>query len=177
MLWLGLHAGSKKARSRRASRSSSPIWHSHRVSSPQPSRRRAFLLFRSRSFVRSSFSRQNAWCDAGRLRPERQLWPCQKQPFTKMTLRRPAKTRSGVPGSDRSWSRYRYPILWASLLTSSSGFVSLLLTRAIRRLRCSAVSLSIGVSQQEHYSDSCFCSGREKSLQPVGSAWLLPPAA
>jgi hypothetical protein len=32
---------------------------------------------------------------------------CQKHPLTLMTLRNRGNTRSGVPGSDRTWRRYR----------------------------------------------------------------------
>ena len=46
----------------------------------------------------ASFPRTRRW-PWGACWPTLQSWKCQKQPLTKMTLRRPAKTRSGLPGS------------------------------------------------------------------------------
>ena len=57
---------------------------------------------------------------------------CQKHPWIKITLRRDLKTRSGAPGSRRSWSRYRNPIPCTRRLTNISGLVSRLQTRDIR---------------------------------------------
>lgn len=69
------------------------------------------------------FSRQNlARVDGQRNR--RQAWPCQKQPWTNMTAWKRLRTRSGLPGSVRSWSRYLYPARWSPRRTRTSIFVS-----------------------------------------------------
>ena len=50
--------------------------------------------------------------------------PCQKQPLTWITVLRVRNTRSGLPGSFLSHSRYRKPFLWSSVRRSLSGIVS-----------------------------------------------------
>ena len=52
-----------------------------------------------------------------------------------MTFRKRGNTRSGVPGRSRRWRRNRYPSLWATRRTASSGLVSTLRMRRMRALR------------------------------------------
>jgi hypothetical protein len=89
-----------------------------------------------------SFSCQNVVRDLGNLVPFGQSCWCQKHPCTNITLCRDRKTRSGVPGSRASWSRYRYPSECTSRRTTISGRVSLDRIRAMCLLRCSGVSVS-----------------------------------
>ena len=65
----------------------------------------------------------------GAARPSGQSWPCQKQPCTKITLRRFGSTMSGRPG--RPWSRRakRRPRACSARLTVSSGVVLWTFTR------------------------------------------------
>ncbi len=50
--------------------------------------------------------------------------PCQKHPFTKITVLYFGKTMSGFPGSFLQCSRYLKPFACRNFLTSISGFVS-----------------------------------------------------
>ena len=77
---------------------------------------------------------------------------CQKQPCTKMALRRLRKTRSGAPGRRRSCRRYRKPMAWTKRRTSISGLLSRLRTRAIRALRAAGLRVSIWQSDRFRYA-------------------------
>jgi hypothetical protein len=121
------------------------VWHSQitRTSHPRSARRarlRSSLLL----FV-SSFGTQNSSLDFGSLASGQagSECMCQKQPCTKRTFLRRAKTRSGTPGRSRRCSRYRYPMPWTSRRTSISGLVSRPRTRPMRALRCSGVRVSM----------------------------------
>lgn len=60
---------------------------------------------------------------------------CQKQPWTKIAIRRPASTMSGDPHIVRTFVRYRSPAACKARRTRISGLVSLLRTRDITALR------------------------------------------
>ena len=51
------------------------------------------------------------------------ICPCQKQPFTKITVRYLVKTISGFPGSFLTLIRYLKPLENKNLRTKTSGFV------------------------------------------------------
>lgn len=95
----------------------------------------------SRSRFRASFGSQYP----GRLFGGRALlhpWACQKQPWTKIAVRRRGRTISGVPGKSRRWRRKRYPARWSHRRTFNSGDVSFGPMRDISALRLSGVRLS-----------------------------------
>ena len=79
----------------------SPISHSHIMSTFQPSRSSSAVLRRSRRTFPRRFSSQNLLLVFGLTLPYRQLWMCQKQPCTKMILLCLRRTKSGVPGNFR----------------------------------------------------------------------------
>src|SRR5262249_8086403 len=70
--------------------------------------------------------------------PRAQWWPCHQQPFTKMTLRRALKTRSGLPGRSETCNRYRNPAACSRRRTTHSGLVSFPLIARIVRDRTSS---------------------------------------
>lgn len=79
--------------------------HSQTVMTVQESVSRRWALSSSRAMLRAIFSRQNSafafgWTYLGHPR-----WPCQKQPFMKMTARYLGRTMSGFPGSRLSFNR------------------------------------------------------------------------
>lgn len=80
------------------------VWHSQTVSTCQPARRNAWAVRLSRAAFRLSFASQYRRREVG-IRHRPQLCMCQKQPLTLMIFRRRGNTRSGVPGSERTWSR------------------------------------------------------------------------
>ena len=98
------------------------VWHSQTVSTFHPS-------FRSRRWARSSRPRFKAILRAQKStfedgsRPRGQQCPCQKQPFTKITLFRAGKTISGVPGRSFRCSLNRKPRRCSTERTDSSGGV------------------------------------------------------
>ncbi len=117
------------------SRTAGAVWHSQTTITPQPSRRSRPIFRWSRATLRVNFSRQNRRFAAGVDRPRGHSRRCQKQPWTKITLRREANTRSGRPGSIALCNRKRKPSPCASRLTTISGAVCFPRTAAIMRLR------------------------------------------
>lgn len=102
------------------------------------------LTRRSRALFVCIFVSQKSARVSGR-RPFRQVWPCQKQPCTKITFMRDLNTRSGFPGRSLPCSRNRYPRRWATDRTVNSGAVSFERMRDISLLLCSVVIRSISV--------------------------------
>ena len=98
---------------------------------------------KSLSLLRSIFACQNSVLLFGNTKNLHPSCPCQKHPFTKITVRYLRITMSGCPGSRGWFSRYLNPWAKRYLRTTSSGFVPLLCMDAIQRLRCSFVILSI----------------------------------
>jgi hypothetical protein len=92
---------SKNRTSLRPRTSALVIWHSHMVATLHPAVRSCRTFFLSRRLLPSIFTNQYSTFDFGRCPPLQAQWPCQKQPCTKITLRLPAKTKSGFPGSPR----------------------------------------------------------------------------
>lgn len=127
--------------SRRSSSVKSLVSHCQTVSTPQPRSLRALSFWRSRSRFRSNFGPQKSSLDLGG-RPLEHPWACQKQPWTKITFRRPGRTISGLPGRFFRWSRNRYPNRWSIRLTINSGEVCLPLIRDISALRLWGLRLS-----------------------------------
>ena len=121
---------------------SSFVSHSQITSVCHPMASRLARCSASRSTFRLSFASQYPLFDPGS-RPSGHpgCW-CQKQPCTKIALRRGPNTRSGFPGRSFRCSRYRYPIPWTSFRTASSGFIPLLLILRMFSERRSVVSLS-----------------------------------
>ncbi len=74
--------------------------HSHTTSTRQPLRLKESSAALSLLMLASIFVVQNAVRVAGSLK-RRQLWPCQKQPCTKIATRRRPRTMSGRPGRFR----------------------------------------------------------------------------
>lgn len=69
-------------------------------------------------------------------------WPCQKQPFTKTSVRCLGNTMSGRPGKSRLCKRKRNPALCKARLTTNSGDVLRDFIAAIIRLRFSGLTMS-----------------------------------
>lgn len=133
---------SRKRDSLLARHDRSAISHSQTFSTLQPNRRNLAWFRRSRVRFSWNLAAHHALRVFGRV--ERwHPWSCQKHPFTLMIFRRDANTRSGVPGSARTCSRYRNPMAWRRRRTFISGCVSLERTRDINRLRCRGVSTSV----------------------------------
>lgn len=88
----------------------------------------------SRVILLAIFVRQNSGLVEGSLN-RWQSWPCQKHPFTKMTVLYFRSTISGLPGKPAAWSRYRNPRANSPLRIRSSGLVFRLLMPDIIRLR------------------------------------------
>ena len=70
-------------------------------------------------------------------------WPCQKQPFTNITMRYFRNTIFGHPGNLGWFILYRKPWENKYLRTNNTGFVSLLRMDDIQWWRCVGVNLSI----------------------------------
>lgn len=81
--------------------------HYHTVMTVQASVSSIWALFKSRSMLRATFACQNSTFDFGTTYFVHPLCPYQKHPLMKMTALYFGSTRSGVPGSLRSLSRYR----------------------------------------------------------------------
>lgn len=58
---------------------------------------------------KDSFAVQNSVLVAGTVENRQPPWPCQKQPWTKITTLYRERTRSGLPGMSRGERRYRNP--------------------------------------------------------------------
>jgi hypothetical protein len=118
--------------------------HSQMTPTIQPSLISSAELAASRERLRAIFRRQYLAFVFGSLAPRAQSWPCQKQPCTKIILRKRGKTRSGFPGRSLRCSLKRKPMRCAILRTAISGDVSTLFTALMVRLRCSGVSVICG---------------------------------
>lgn len=80
------------------------VSHSQIVSTFQPDFRKAKFVWRSRSAFRDNLAIQYSRLVCGiRHRPHECI--CQKHPETLMIFFNFGKTRSGVPGRSRAWSR------------------------------------------------------------------------
>ena len=131
----------RKSTSRVRSESGATVSHSQTTQHSQPFARRSLRFRSSLALFSESFLLQ--YCtrvDGGR--PLLQSWPCQKQPWTKTTLRLGAKTRSGRPGRSGRCSEYRYPSRCRRRLTIISGAVSFCPTERMMRERTEGVTLS-----------------------------------
>ena len=116
--------------------------HSHTVHTRQSAACKAVKARRSRSRFPQIFPIQNSVFVAG-VTNSAHSCQCQKQPCTNTTARNRGNTKSGVPGKDRSCSRYRNPRHHSALRKSTSGLVLRPLIRAMQRRRCSTVKTSI----------------------------------
>jgi hypothetical protein len=129
--------------------SGSLVSHCHTVSVSHPSAASPARLRASLKVFASSLGPQYSSFDLG-LRPFEHPCACQKQPCTKIALRRPGNTISGFPGRKFACNRYRKPWACSRRRTVHSGPVFLVRTDAMIRLRCSTerVSTSEPTSQQ-----------------------------
>jgi hypothetical protein len=119
--------------------------HSQTVTTCHPNRRSFISLAASRAMFTSIFFFQKARRVFGMRNFGQCSWPCQKQPWTKTTVRYFGSTMSGRPGRDRFFGPFtvnRYPSRWSIERTASSGFVSRLRMRDITRERFSGVKIS-----------------------------------
>ena len=86
---------------------------------------------------------QNSEFVAGVTRPYRQRCECQKQPWTKIILRRDGSTMSGLPGRSLRCRRKRYPIRCTIDRTINSGLVSRDPIRDMLNDRCAEECTSV----------------------------------
>jgi len=98
--------------------------HSHTTTTFQPNFRKASSASRSTTCVRRILARHHSRRVWGSLKYLQPSCPCQKQPWTNTTVLYLGRTRSGVPGSDLTWRRYRNPLAHKNFRTNNSGFVS-----------------------------------------------------
>ena len=117
------------------------IAHSQIINTRQPADFNISVALRSRCALARSFAFQKSWRVSGSLDSE-QRCACQKQPWMNTTVRYFGKTRSGLPGSERSCNRYHNPRACTPRRISISGFVSLPRMRLMLSWRCAAVSTS-----------------------------------
>lgn len=89
----------------------------------QPSLLRADVTLRSRDTLASNFSCQYSARVIGTDARRQPLCRCQKQPWTKITVRCRVSTMSGVPGSFLGCSLNRKPIWCRACRTRISGLV------------------------------------------------------
>jgi len=162
------------------------ILHSHTTSTFHPIflSERSFLASRRR--VACIFGIQYSFLLSGGLERSHP-WPCQKQPLTWTTTLAFLNTMSGAPGMFLSCNLNRSPSLCNSVRTALSGFVFLLLTLAIARLRTSGVKLStVCPAQAVHWNPrlwflsvfqimkQVFCSEINSSVKsPLGAQFLM----
>src|ERR1700733_2637156 len=85
-----------------------PILHPQTTRTRQPAARNCLFTRASRWMFFVILFLQNTTFDKGG-RPRGHLWPCQKQPWMKMTMRLVGNTISGVPGKSFLWILKRYP--------------------------------------------------------------------
>ena len=102
------------------------------------------------SRFRSIFARQNSGRVEGHLKSG-QSCPCQKHPCTKIAAFQRGNTRSGFPGSFRSWRRKRNPRACNPFRIINSGRVFVPRMPAIMRLRTSGETMS-GIFGLRHTS-------------------------
>jgi hypothetical protein len=101
---------------------------------------------------------------------------CQKQPWTKMTLRFFVKTMSGrhLPGIAAECNLYRYPIEWSSLRIASSGFVSRPLIARIICDRISVLTVSVTLQFDAFVGFAARWAPLESCTQPDGDVQQVP---
>ena len=104
------------------------VRHSHTTSTDHPSPASWARTSASRSMLRASFAVHHSVLLLGMRWRGQPSCPCQKQPWTKTTSRREAKTRSGCPGNSLEWRRKRRPAPHNARRTAISGRVFLLRT-------------------------------------------------
>jgi len=68
--------------------------------------------------------------------------PCQKHPLTNKAVLAEVIVKSGLPGRDETFRRYRNPSSFSNIATASSGAVRLFLTRDIISLRLALLKMS-----------------------------------
>lgn len=112
--------------------------HSQMISTVHPSARSLRMFLASLARFALIFSLQKLALVLG-VCPMRHLWPCQKQPLTRITVLNEANTRSGRPGSRETCSRYLKPWECRALRTYISGVVSFERISDMRMLRCLGV--------------------------------------
>lgn len=142
--------------------------HSQSSRTAQPRSDNACILRASRARFASIFGDQHPRFDfdpGASLHP----CPCQKQPCTKMAFRRLGRTTSGQPGRSLRCNRKRYPRLCSSYLTASSGFVSWLRIRLIRRDLASGARVSMRTPVRERYLDREVPDGSSAAITPMRS--------
>jgi hypothetical protein len=134
-----------------ASAAALKVSHSHTMSTSQPRAFNSHSLRASRSMLSLNLVSQNSARVLGLVVRRHPEWRCQKHPCTKITFLKRGKTRSGVPGRLRRWSRKRYPWACISRRTTISGLEFLALTRPMRTERIG----SIGCPARVRWTASC----------------------
>lgn len=109
----------------------------------QPKRRNVRVARASRRTFPEIFDRQKAVFVDGSL-ARLHVWPCQKQPCTKMAVRYFGKTTSGLNGSPAGRGEARKPARLKALSTNRSGPVPSPRTRDMISDRFWGVKMSIG---------------------------------
>lgn len=115
--------------------------HSHSTRVRQPDAASLLSARSSRALLLAIFVVQNSTRVAGSLNIG-QLWPCQKQPCTRMTARNLRNTRSGQPGKSFRCNRNRIPRACKPRRNISSGLVFVPRIRLMLSRRCSGVRTS-----------------------------------
>ena len=120
-----------KTDNRLCRRSRSFVWHCQTTDTLQPAFRKRRRSCASRLMFPSIFLFQNVLFVCGLVAREHAACPCQKHPLTKMSLRYPRITRSGLPGIAGTLPRKRQCKRLRHFLTMRSGDVFRPLTLAI----------------------------------------------
>lgn len=147
----------RKATSRFASFVRSNVSHSQMTATRHPTAFRRSCVRASRSMLSANFSAQNAARVLGVVVREQPGCRCQKHPWTKTAFRSFGKTKSGVPGRLRRWSRKRYPSACAHRRTTISGLECLLLTRAISAERLGSTGPPGRIRLSRHFVAGRIC--------------------
>jgi hypothetical protein len=116
-------------------RSLSNVSHSQMTTTRQLFKRSCRTALRSRARLRSNFSIQKLARVFGVVARRHLGCRCQKQPWTKITVRQRGRTRSGRPAKEGLCNRKRYPSRWTALRTARSGTEFLPRTRRIKSER------------------------------------------
>src|SRR5258707_196855 len=127
--------GPRNVRTLRLNVSKSRVSHSQMTSTFHFDAFSARIFRLSRALLAANFLHQKIDRTLGVVVFEQPLCRCQNQPWINSTLCRLGKTRSGLPGKSRRWRRKRYARECTTRRTIISGFVFLLRTLDIRRLR------------------------------------------
>ena len=159
-------------RSSRRAMSPSTRWrnaHSQTIATRQPVSSKSRRVRRSLSVFASNFARQNFSRVVGIVLYRQPACRCQKQPWTKQTALNLRNTRSGVPGSRRSYRRYRSPRAWMARRRVSSGCVSLLPIPAIMRDRVARSTVSAIVVLQRAAGGALQATDYTRGLRHVST--------